>query len=250
MGACYSIGCKDRMKFKEVLDMRYVMRIDRSSIRWVEATPKMALNLWKELGLKPSVCYYCDMSLDPTKTSKFYFDKIMNMETLFGGVIADVEYGISTNDVTFRVYVFVPEDKFDGFIEGISDPGFNKALMWYSIRCDDGTVFSSGKEAHYEYDYLPLIVTCAFCNRDFDSALLVNRYISECGKHENMENVNVCPFCGKPNCCEIEYEEFSEDMLEECDLLSDRYDVYYNGCNVNYADYDDVCCEDIDSDDD
>ncbi len=53
MGACYSIGCKDRMKFKEVLDMRYVMRIDRGSIRWVEATPRMALNLWKELGLKP-----------------------------------------------------------------------------------------------------------------------------------------------------------------------------------------------------
>lgn len=231
--------------------MHYIMRIDRGSIRWVEATPELEFNFWRDvLGLKPHVQYYCSMYLNFVRIPKVYYDKIMDLDTLFDGIITDVEHSVSANDIMFCVNLIIPENKIDAFVKGIKTPEFSKALIWYSIRRDDGTIFRSGEDAHCEYDYLPLIVTCAFCNRDFDSELLVNRYVNESGKHENMENVNVCPFCGKPNCCEIEYEEFNENMLEERDLLADRYDVYYNGCNVNYADYDDVYCEDIDSDDD
>jgi len=84
----------------------------------------------------------------------------------------------------------------------------------------------------YLYDRLPCEITCSHCGANFSRKELFDEgmWIEENETWEYM----VCCKCLKPNCCMLEFEELSSEMIEEAeerfkaefDLLSRIVEVY------------------------
>jgi hypothetical protein len=68
-------------------------------------------------------------------------------------------------------------------------------------------------EPPYLYDYQPTEVQCCECLQRFSHDELEADSAFD-GEDESWSN-EICPKCGEWNCCEIEYEELTREMLSE-----------------------------------
>jgi hypothetical protein len=74
-------------------------------------------------------------------------------------------------------------------------------------RNDDVCEIRHPPESKYLYKYLPYDVECDTCYKKFDHTELMSDRID----YEWYTNTQ-CPYCGRWNCCEIEYEKI-EDVI-------------------------------------
>lgn len=69
---------------------------------------------------------------------------------------------------------------------------------------------SLGVPPHYFYSHLPTMVQCEYCNAHFNHEDL--EY--DCEDLDSGWTETKCPKCGGWECCEIEYEKLSEEILK------------------------------------
>lgn len=64
-------------------------------------------------------------------------------------------------------------------------------------------------EPEYTCRYEDLNVECDLCKKQFSFKMLKSDYQDDCFVD------NICPLCSEPECCEIEFEKFSLDMVKK-----------------------------------
>jgi hypothetical protein len=88
-------------------------------------------------------------------------------------------------------------------------------------------LYDLGRSNPYNYSYEPTEVKCEYCEKSFLHTELKSDWVESYnpvddsdggGYYDEYERVNICPHCNMSECCELEYEKFSKDILEEVPL--------------------------------
>jgi hypothetical protein len=75
------------------------------------------------------------------------------------------------------------------------------------------SVYTISPEPKYFWKYLDCLVTCKYCGYEFSyTKLETEDWETEDG--EEVFKTEMCPFCNKAECCEIEYQKI-EEAIEE-----------------------------------
>lgn len=60
--------------------------------------------------------------------------------------------------------------------------------------------------SEYLFDYIPTPIKCYFCKKEF--------YHNELTYDYNSNVENICPCCGMGYCCDVEFENLTDDLIE------------------------------------
>lgn len=74
-------------------------------------------------------------------------------------------------------------------------------------------IHSLTPESDYLYDYLPTLVQCNCCGIMIEYKDLESNSMHSEG--DEIYSDKVCPHCGAFECCEIEFEKFTKDMIRQ-----------------------------------
>jgi SPP1 gp7 family putative phage head morphogenesis protein len=90
-------------------------------------------------------------------------------------------------------------------MEGFGSPG---TIIERNIK-----IISIPPQPVFLFDYMPTIIKCKYCGMKFDYKELESDCVIA-GDEEEIYCGEICPHCKRDDCCDIEFEELTEDMIE------------------------------------
>lgn len=95
----------------------------------------------------------------------------------------------------------------------------NNNLIEFSVRVPYETLYTLERQPRFNYTYEELLLKCSECGKEFSNKDLESFSDEDCDGNYYF-NDRICPKCGTWDCCEIEYEKLSDDVLEK--LVADE----------------------------
>lgn len=94
----------------------------------------------------------------------------------------------------------------------------NTAVIQSSVNQPVIPLYTLGGSSPYNYSYEPTEVKCEYCGKSFLHTELKSDWIEYYSDGGYYDRVNICPHCNMSECCELEYEKFSPEILQEIPL--------------------------------
>ena len=66
-------------------------------------------------------------------------------------------------------------------------------------------------EPKYLYSYVPTEIECLYCNKKF----LHTELVADSSSESDYYSDEICPHCGDWDCCDIKYEELTDDEINQ-----------------------------------